>query len=127
MTEPERSDEERIAEIDRIVSPIRGVGSGHDADKALRRADELPARPQLTILATATVADVLVKILNGKIKVQNASQAKQLIEVCYGIVRLEAGEATSITQMNTAEIMESIKNLRDKARRDARVTPRKVV
>lgn len=127
MTIPERSEDERIAEVERIVTPIRGIAQGHDADRALRRADELPARPQLSTLATATVADTLVKILNGKIKVQNAAQAKQLIEVCYGIVRLEAGEATSITQMNTAEIMESIRTLRDKARRDAKVTPPKVV
>jgi hypothetical protein len=127
MAEPELSEDERIAEIDRVITPIRGIAQSHDADRALRRASELPARPQLTTLATATVADVLIQILNKRIKIQNASQAKALIEVCYGIVRLEAGEATSITQMNTAEIMESIRQLRDKARRDSKVTPPKVV
>lgn len=115
--------DDQLAELERIVTPIRGIASGHDADKALRRAAELPARPQLSPLATAVVADVLVKLLNNKIKVATASQAKGLIEVCYGIVRLEAGEATSITQMNTTEIMESIRTLRDKARRDAKVLP----
>src|SRR5215471_12658077 len=100
-----QSEEERIAEADDVVRPIRGVAQGHDADRALRRADELPARPELSKLAVATISDTLVKVLNGKIKVQGANQAKQLIEVCYGIVRLEAGEATSITQMNSAEIL----------------------
>ena len=125
------SEDERIAQADSIVRPavrpIRGIEPSVESDKAMRRADQLPARPELSKLAVGVVADVLIKVLNGRIKVQNAAQAKGLVETCYGIVRLEAGEATTITQMNQGEILESIKMLRDKATREAKVTPPKVV
>jgi hypothetical protein len=116
------SEDERIAAVDRIVAPavqpIRGADPLVQADKALRRADQLPARPDLSKLAVGVVADTLTKLLNGKIKIANASQARQILDACYGIVRLEAGEATSITQMSNAELMASIRQFRDKADRD---------
>jgi hypothetical protein len=92
------------------------VRSSAAVRKAVRKARQLPGRDGLSDLAAAVVADTLVKVLNGDIVIGNATQARHIVDVAYGVVRLEAGEATSITQMNQGEIMDAIRQLRDKAK-----------
>lgn len=112
------SEAETLAAVEAVVEPIRRATEPDEVKTARQRASELPARPEMSTLAVAVVQDTLVKLLTGKIPVRKPVEAKQVIETCFGIVRLEAGEATSITQMNGGEIMENIKALRQKLQRD---------
>lgn len=110
---------ETLAAAEAVVAPIRGAVTPEDVGRAQSRAKELPARPEMSTLAVAVVQDTLVKLLNGAIPVRKAVEAKQVIETCFAIVRLEAGEATSITQMNGGEVMQNIRALREKLQREA--------
>lgn len=115
------SEEETLAAAEAVITPIRQAAEPDEVVRAKERANELPARPEMSALAVAVVNDTLVKLLNGKIPVRKAVEAKQVAEMCYAIVRLEAGEATSINgNTATTEILDNIKSLRDKLQREAR-------
>lgn len=119
------TEEETLAAASEVVRPFRGVNEDSAATAAKERADALPARPELSKLAVGVVADVLVKLLNNQIPVKKAVEAKQVVETCYAIIRLEAGEATSIGHLTYEEILADVSSLRDKTRRDMKITPPK--
>lgn len=116
------SEDETLAAAEAVITPIRRASEPDEVVRAKQRADELPARPEMSALAVAVVQDTLVKLLNGTIPVRKAVEAKQVAEMCYAIVRLEAGQPTSINGISdgTAEIMASVKALRDKIQRESR-------